>query len=90
MKIRLKYFNFKIKKNTKKYPQTGAKFSFAKLGVDLFFNNDHILNCLKLNESEKFDWNLIYNGNIYEKLEVLNIFIRNINRRKKYLPQDSQ
>ena len=85
----IKIFQLRSRKN--KLPSNWGETKFCKTGCGFILDIDHILNCLILNEnkSEKFDLNLIYNGKIHEKYEIRNIFRRNINRRNKYLPQDS-
>ena len=54
-------------------------------------SNEHILNCPILNEtgSTNIEIQLIYNGNIEEKISNLNAFRRNMTERIKYLPLDS-
>ena len=54
-------------------------------------SNEHILNCPILNEagSKNIEIQLIYNGNIEEKLSTLNAFRRQITERIIYLPLDS-
>ena len=82
---------FQLRSRRNKLPSNWGEDKPCETGCGLILNNDHILNCFLLNESEseKYDLNLIYNGNIEEKIRILNIFRRNSIRRKKYLPQDS-
>ena len=81
---------FKIRARTNKLPSNWGKETLCETGCSEILNNEHILRCSILNENETFDINCIQNGSIEEKLKILNIFKRNMKRRKMNLPQDSE
>ena len=83
---------FKLRSRTNKLPSNWGEEVYCETGCAQFLTNEHILNCIILNEPnyKVQDINLIYNGNIEEKVTILNAFRRNMSQRKKYLPLDSK
>ena len=71
-------------------PSNWGEETFRETGCSELINNEHILRCSIVHENQTYDINHIHNGNNEEKLQVLNIFKRNTNRRKMYLPLDSE
>ena len=76
---------FKLRSRTNKLPSNYGEKVFCETGCGEFLNNSHILNCTILNETqyELKNMNLIYNGNIEEKVNILYSFRRNMQERKK-------
>ena len=82
---------FKIRSKTNRLPSNWGETVLCETACGQTLSNEHILSCNILNdqETEEFTLELIYNGNVEEKLKVLNAFRKNMTKRQKYLPQDS-
>lgn len=82
---------FKLRTRTNKLPSNWGEEVSCETGCGQLLSNEHILNCPILNGtgSKNIEIQLIYNGNIEEKLSTLNAFRRNMTERIKYLPLDS-
>ena len=80
---------FEILARANRIPSNWGKQTLCETGCSEVLNNEHILRCLVLNENRITNIEYIYNGSVEEKLNTLNIFKRNIKRRKMYLPLDS-
>ena len=82
---------FRIRSKTNRLPSNWGETILCETACGQNLNNEHILNCPILNghESENLELNMIYNGNVEEKMKVLNAFRNNMTIRQKYLTQDS-
>ena len=82
---------FRIRSKTNRLPSNLGETILCETACGQNLNNEHILNCTILNghESENLELNMIYNGNVEEKMKVLNAFRNNMTKRQKYFTQDS-
>ena len=82
---------FRIRSKTNRLPSNWGENVPCETACGQNLNNEHILSCTILNEqkSEDLELNMIYNGNVEEKIKVLHAFRNNTAKRNKYLPQDS-
>ena len=68
-------------------PNNFGKAENGELACNNLMNNEHLLNCVHLNKSKlnKLNLNQLRNGNIVEKVEVLNKLQQNASQRKQYI-----
>ena len=81
---------FKIRARTNRLPANWGEKTLCETGCSEVLNNEHILKCVILNENRTTNIEYIPNGSVAEKSKTLNIFKRNMKRRKMYLPLDSE
>ena len=74
-------FSLRVEMNDRPY-NFGQK-EFCKLGCQDLLTNEHILICLHLNQLNcEAQYHQLLNGSVEEKIEVLNIFKKNLNELK--------
>ena len=82
---------FRIRSKTNRLPSNWGETVPCETACGQNLNNEHILSCKILNDqkSKDLELNMIYNGNVEEKIKVLHKFRNIMAKRNKNLPQDS-
>ena len=83
-------FSFRCDMN--KLPNNFGKEELCELSCPEIMNNEHLLNCVYLNEGKhnKLQLEQIRNGDISDKIEVLEKLQKNSNKRINYLTPRTQ
>ena len=81
MQDKFDIFLLRVEMNDRPY-NFGQK-EFCKLGCQDLLTNEHIWTCLHLNKLNcETQYHQLLNGSVEEKIEVLNIFKKNLNELK--------
>ena len=89
VKDKIELFAYRCEMND--LPNNFGKSDSCELSCNVLMNNEHLLNCAHLNESNlnNLTLNQLRNGNTIEKVEVLNQLQHNATIRNKYILKQS-
>ena len=89
VKDKIELFSYRCEMND--LPNNFGKSESFELACNVLMNNEHLLKCLHLNESNlnNLTLNQLRNGNTIEKVEVLNQLQHNATLRNKHILKQS-